>query len=619
MTVVPGAPVPAPPGAFTEALAVIRADARRAAAVWLSGHGFTPTGVDDEWAGPLSVVMAGVPVPCTVRLPAEFPDALPEVAITPAQLGRRVAHIENSGKICIAPASGTMVDGDRPERVLEDALMLASAEVSRGLSGESDPDLLVEYLAYWPERGKIRVDALVRAEGGARRLVRWRRSFGGVTTTFVAESKEDGEAWAKNGGNTVTIAGASFLVPVTDAIPLQFADTSFTVHVALDLLAQYASTSDFAEFQRWLNQCTLDRTFPLTVLILLPELTPSGGRPLVALEVAAPRKDVSKRAKDGWRVGHVPAVRALSLMAQEPARRANVHRLDGPFLLTRGGAQPTMLNRHVVVAGVGAVGSEMASALAAAGVGRLTLVDPDSMNIENVHRHVLGMDSVGLGKATAMAQLLTRRFPHLLIAGFVGSFDAYAAVHADAMGDADLLILATGEETDERRINALLAGGPPRLHAWLDPVGVAGHALLGGVPTPAGATPTGVTPGCYGCVVVPHPTLGFVNRMSLVAPDQQLQRSYAGCAGTFNPFPASAARRTALEAADLAVAFLSGAVNRAHAVTWRTRTPPAMPVRLSPRARVVAPGAVLHLDATEFAFDDCPVCGNAIPSVVRVL
>jgi hypothetical protein len=47
----------------------------------------------------------------------------------------------------------------------------------------------------------------------------------------------------------------------------------------------------------------------------------------------------------------------------------------------------------------------------------------------------------------------------------------------DTILDADLIVVAVGDETLERRLNRLLAGGPPRLHAWVEPLGVGGHAL----------------------------------------------------------------------------------------------------------------------------------------------
>lgn len=595
---------------FTQALSALRGSARAAAAQWLVQNGFASADAN-EWIGTLQVPAAPLPILCRVRLPLEFPDCLPEIFVSPADFTRRIAHIGNDGKICIAPESGTMIDGDRPERVMKDAIARAAFELQRGLSGSSDPDLHTEYLAYWPDAVGPELEALVNATGAARPLVRWHRQRAKRATVLLTESRDLGLEWGRRVGDVLTVRGSSYLIPLASDVPLPPIGTSFSVRDVFALLKTHATESEYTRFRAWCAKMSVPTAFPLTVIVLLPARTALEGRTMIALEIRSPAGDVAKRARAGFRAGHVPATRVFSEMANAYAQRRNVERLDGPFLLTRGGGQTELLNRTVIVAGVGAVGSEVAAGLMGAGVGAVHLVDPDEMNTANVHRHLLGMDDVGSPKAIATAASLTKRFPHLNVTGHSVAFDVFAQANAAVIATADLLILATGEENDELRINSLLRDGPPRLHTWLDPLGVAGHALLGGV--------KGVKDdvrGCYQCVVVPDPVYGFVNKTSLVAPGQFLQRSFAGCAGTFNSFAASASKRTALEAVDLAVAFLTGAVTSGRVVTWRALTPMApSTVRLSSRAKVVAPGATTVIDASEFARDSCPVCRLQVGSV----
>lgn len=60
---------------------------------------------------------------------------------------------------------------------------------------------------------------------------------------------------------------------------------------------------------------------------------------------------------------------------------------------------------HVAVFGIGGVGSFCAEALARAGVGRLTLVDDDTVSISNLNRQLIALRStIGLPKTQAMAQ-----------------------------------------------------------------------------------------------------------------------------------------------------------------------------------------------------------------------
>ncbi len=60
---------------------------------------------------------------------------------------------------------------------------------------------------------------------------------------------------------------------------------------------------------------------------------------------------------------------------------------------------------HVAVFGIGGVGSFCAEALARAGVGRLTLVDDDTVALSNLNRQLIALHStVGLPKAEVMAE-----------------------------------------------------------------------------------------------------------------------------------------------------------------------------------------------------------------------
>jgi hypothetical protein len=62
--------------------------------------------------------------------------------------------------------------------------------------------------------------------------------------------------------------------------------------------------------------------------------------------------------------------------------------------------------RSVLVVGLGSIGGIAADALAAYGVGRLELVDPDRFLWHNMVRHVLGKESVGRYKVDAMRHRL---------------------------------------------------------------------------------------------------------------------------------------------------------------------------------------------------------------------
>lgn len=77
----------------------------------------------------------------------------------------------------------------------------------------------------------------------------------------------------------------------------------------------------------------------------------------------------------------------------------------------------------MAIVGCGAIGAAVARLLAQAGVGELLLVDGDELTVANASRHPLGIDHVGLNKATAMAAVLRRQLPHLTFEGYATRFE----------------------------------------------------------------------------------------------------------------------------------------------------------------------------------------------------
>jgi tRNA A37 threonylcarbamoyladenosine dehydratase len=71
---------------------------------------------------------------------------------------------------------------------------------------------------------------------------------------------------------------------------------------------------------------------------------------------------------------------------------------------------------HVVVVGVGGVGSWTVEALARSGVGRLTLIDLDNVSESNINRQLHALDStVGMAKVEAMRERIAHINPDCVV------------------------------------------------------------------------------------------------------------------------------------------------------------------------------------------------------------
>lgn len=98
-----------------------------------------------------------------------------------------------------------------------------------------------------------------------------------------------------------------------------------------------------------------------------------------------------------------------------------------------GGVGQLALRRsHVVVIGAGGIGSPALQYLTAAGIGRITIVDDDTVDLSNLQRQTLfGMADIGTAKVAAAAEGLARLDPAVVV--------ERQAVRIDAANARDLL------------------------------------------------------------------------------------------------------------------------------------------------------------------------------------
>jgi hypothetical protein len=81
------------------------------------------------------------------------------------------------------------------------------------------------------------------------------------------------------------------------------------------------------------------------------------------------------------------------------------------------------LRTHVAVVGLGTIGGGLVDMLARAGVGRLTLIDPDTFAAENVARHILDCRSIGEPKAHELAKHVSRINPECHVTALQEKFE----------------------------------------------------------------------------------------------------------------------------------------------------------------------------------------------------
>jgi len=106
--------------------------------------------------------------------------------------------------------------------------------------------------------------------------------------------------------------------------------------------------------------------------------------------------------------------------------------------------QRRLVDAHIVVLGAGGLGSAVVPALVAAGIGRVTVVDDDRVEVTNLHRQTLHTpDDVGRTKVESAADAAATLSPETLVHPVPHRFDATNA--DELLADADLVIDGTDD------------------------------------------------------------------------------------------------------------------------------------------------------------------------------
>jgi len=142
-----------------------------------------------------------------------------------------------------------------------------------------------------------------------------------------------------------------------------------------------------------------------------------------------------------------------------------------------------LFHKHVAFVGCGSGGSAIALMAARAGIGRFTLVDPDTLSLENLGRHMLSRDEVGKPKVEGLRSEILKFNPRAQVDAVFGKFQGFDETP-------DLIVAGTDSFGCEAEVNSYALGtGIPTVYC-----GCWGEASVGEVLyVVPGKTP------CYQC------------------------------------------------------------------------------------------------------------------------
>jgi molybdopterin/thiamine biosynthesis adenylyltransferase len=222
----------------------------------------------------------------------------------------------------------------------------------------------------------------------------------------------------------------------------------------------------------------------------------------------------------------------------------------------------SLANKSVLLIGCGSVGSEIAHRITSAGIGELTISDPETFNEDNLYRHTLSVNDIDYSKSAAVAVDLRLKHPWAVIEPLSNRLEAFRDI--EGLHSFDLIIVAIGSPTQELVFHDFLQSADAAtavMNVWVEAYGVGGHATLD-IPN---------SKGCLRCAYVDPETLtrGLSSNLNFLEPNQDLTVTHAGCGNQFLPYSGVAASYTATMTVDLAVQYLVGDTHVSSKISWK--------------------------------------------------
>jgi hypothetical protein len=266
----------------------------------------------------------------------------------------------------------------------------------------------------------------------------------------------------------------------------------------------------------------------------------------------------------GFRAGTVNPVVAGTRYASARAasERLIVQRVDPSWALSRDSDAriKALKEKTVTIIGCGSIGSEIARMLAQNGIGTFNLIDPDTMEWENIGRHALGarhitLDEVSYTKTSVLKNVLTSQFPHIKVrSAHSEKWENVLRTDLGILHESDLIIMATGDWPAENAMSKYMLAQesfPPVLYGWAEAYAVAGHSFA-----------VLVNGGCFNCA---FDDTTFKFKLTQFPNEQQRLPT---CGGVFQPFRSiELAPINAIIAAH-AIDILTGKIKHSQIRSW---------------------------------------------------
>lgn len=543
-------------------------------------------------AGNLDI--GGTVVSVTVAPKLGFPFALPLVFMKPWDAFGVIPHVGEDGYVCFIHDEGLIIDANRWQAVVSESLQKALAQLRAGASGQNIKDFADEFQTYWNrQEGIVSVESLVAPTDEPKIVQVFLKEF---SYAYVCDKEADLIRYRSGRPiNHLTQRNALYVpLPVGAVLVPPHPCRSWTPEQATKAIVNYLDSPTKKKISKLSRK--LDKTKEF-VIVYLPRPDGDGGT-LFGLDFTG--------------IGDThPLVEGPTPTSVSPF---GLVRHDRAYVQPRGGGRLELHNKNVLLIGCGSIGGFLALELARAGIGRFTLIDHESLSVENVFRHALGMKYLDKKKGAALKDYMVQNIPYLDIEAVDMRIEEAIANGKLDLTSFDIAVVALGYPPIELHLNRLSRESktafPPLVFVWVEAYGIGGHVLVSN-----NRQSDTARNGCLECLYTPLPgdRDGLHCRASFAKAGQDFGRNLSGCSGLFTPYGSTTAVRAALLATETVVDVLLGREKGNPLLSFKGCSAEfeTQDYELTDRYKKMSEDD-LHSYRYDYVNSACPVCGGKL-------
>ncbi|WP_406878759.1 ThiF family adenylyltransferase [Bacillus cereus] len=523
----------------------------------------------------IEIEVCGETAILSVGFPKNFPNELPKF-YDKRNLFGSIPHKLSNGFLCFTRNESLIIDARYPASIVLNCLIKIVKLLEDGIKGINKKDFMDEFEVYWQRKSMLDIFAHIDTTNSiVRELDLW--STKAKNDDVIIVSAEKNHSLEKvisrffhinvNEANNfrciyIPLKEGTLLLPPLNDETWDFADWKKSVFFNL-------SEENKKEFNRLVNKPIKDIRSNLEFIII--------GLPISNDNVALFGCGMNGNLFHLKSYKNNKYKKQIHPFIAKPKDatlyNASINRWHPDHLLNRTGGNTELKDKHILIAGVGSVGSEIAMRFAKAGVKKISLVDYDTLELENIHRHALGGDQVyNLGEKTAIynkpkvwgiKEEINRKYPFTeVVTYYKNIFTVFDEVEFNK-SSVDLIIIAIGSPNKEMMINERLhklPNPPPTIYTWVEPLGIGGHALI---------TLNNKREGCYQCLFKSDEDSLIYNRSAFAEPFQEFTKSITGCGSVFTPYNFLDSERSAMLTVETGIKVLTGNIKGNPLLSWK--------------------------------------------------